>query len=333
MAPYSNPLPEDAGRKESVRSVRRTLPTARRAGEPVPPRVVLHLPDLDALSAVALGPPKPASYRRLDAAHPTTSQRHAPRKTRDEPEPSAAAADVGPTLTSLLKEPLRKFVPSLTADPESIGRWILLLQQPKVLLAAVLAVGLQLAAVLAMITGQKEPAPATSPAAHEVAERGGLPSLGGRQVDLGRTIQTPVSAVPGTLPADAPLTLNTPWSQSAGSRSTGPIVVAQPAPPAPLLPNLDMREVPSFPVAGVPVETPSADAATATQSTPPNLPNLAGPVSPANVAPPGSPQFPALVDSPGDARRSTPALPVGVTTQRAKLRGTIKKSTAAENTP
>lgn len=306
MALYSNPSPEDARRGPPVRSVRRTLPTARRAGEPAPPRVVLHLPDLEALSAVALGPPKPGPHRRIDAAHATPAGPTRPRPAAVDDGDASTASDVGPTLTTLLKEPLRKLVPQLAANPQSLGQWIVLLQQPKVLLAAVVAVGLQLAAVLAMITGQKETSPAAHPpGAHEVAEGRPAHVSGGRQpLDFGRPIQTPISAVPGALPTDGgaggPAIS---WSMPAGSAASGPIVVAHPAAPQSVQPNIEMREVPAWP----------------------------GAAGPTLAAPSAAPKTQA--DAPSSTGAATPALTVGATSSRAKLRGTIKKSTAAEKTP
>ena len=118
------------------------------------PRVVLHLPDLDALQTVALGPVRPSTRRRIDAAHgvePTSLRTGRSKEARylaEEGEETPASP-----LLNLLRVPVGKWLAPLASGKLTAGSLVALLQQPKVLLGAIVAVAMQLAAVLAMLGG------------------------------------------------------------------------------------------------------------------------------------------------------------------------------------
>ena len=156
MAQNASPFTNDPGRVDSVRVARRQLLTARATSDQPPPRVVLHLPDLNALDGVVLGPPKPITHRRFDGAH-TAEDNYPPssRSPRDESRADAPSR-TEPTLANVLRVPLGKLMPQLAKGTtlEKIGKLIILAQQPKMLFAAIVAAALQLAAVLAMFTGE-----------------------------------------------------------------------------------------------------------------------------------------------------------------------------------
>lgn len=159
MAQNASPFTNDPGRVDSVRVARRQLLTARATSEQPPPRVVLHLPDLNALDGVVLGPPKPITHRRFDGAH--TADDAYPSSSRGPRDDSRtdAPSRTEPTLANVFKVPLGKLVPQLAKGTtlEKIGKLIILAQQPKMLFAAIVAAALQLAAVLTMFTGEGTP--------------------------------------------------------------------------------------------------------------------------------------------------------------------------------
>jgi hypothetical protein len=250
------------------------------------------------LTSVALGPPQPTARRRIDPAHVVQATAEA------EPAPrSTQPASNGPSLVNLLKVPLEKFTPeNIVQGSKKIGQIALWLQQPKMMLAAVAAVALQLAAVLAMLTGSGDkPADESSGGArqHDHAQHGphGLPGTG--IVDHRRPIQTPINA-----PSQY-----SPMPSEFGPRSTGPqrgpASVAQPSPPQPL-PGVQPDELPAWPGA----EGPSLVGTGAT-------PLGTGAHSGTPAASSGMPTM-----APGSG--STRVTPVG-TSGKPKLRGTILK--------
>lgn len=155
MAQNTSPYSNDPGRVDSVRVARRQLLTARATAEQPPPRVVLHLPDLNALDGVVLGPPKPITHRRFDSAHTADDTYPSPSRPPRDDARADAPSRTEPTLANVLRVPLDKIVPQLTKGTtlEKIGKLIILAQQPKMLFAAIVAAALQLAAVLTMFTG------------------------------------------------------------------------------------------------------------------------------------------------------------------------------------
>lgn len=159
MAQNASPFTNDPGRVDSVRVARRQLLTARATSEQPPPRVVLHLPDLNALDGVVLGPPKPITHRRFDGAHTADDTYPSSSRTPREDSRAEAPARTAPTLANVLRVPLGKLVPQLAQGTtlEKIGKLIILAQQPKMLFAAIVAAALQLAAVLTMFTGEGTP--------------------------------------------------------------------------------------------------------------------------------------------------------------------------------
>jgi len=156
MSPTS-PQPEPRKPRE-VPVSRRHLVTAR-GSQDAAPRVVLRLPDLDALAAVALGPAQPATRRRFDAAHHGDVADRSTKRTLPTLEPSETTTTTTTittqsALTHLFRIPAGKLLPAWTVGGATVlGKTWVLLQQPKMALAAVMAIGLQLAAVLAMLTG------------------------------------------------------------------------------------------------------------------------------------------------------------------------------------
>lgn len=145
----------DAAREPAVRVVRRQLITAHGAKEMPTPRVVLHLPDLDALQTVALGPVRPStSRRRIDAAHDVepTAKRSARKQDTKKSADDAEETPSSPIL-NLLRVPLNKWLAPGGRGKLTAGSLVVLMQQPKMMLGAVVAVAMQLAAVLAMLGG------------------------------------------------------------------------------------------------------------------------------------------------------------------------------------
>ncbi|MBA4015957.1 MAG: hypothetical protein C0483_02085 [Pirellula sp.] len=156
MAQNAPSFTNDPGRVDSVRIARRQLLTARATSEQPPPRVVLHLPDLNALDGVVLGPPKPITHRRFDAAHTADDAYPPPSRETQADARQKAPVRTEPTLANVFRVPLGKLMPQLASGTtlEKIGKLIILVQQPKMLLAAIVAAALQLAAVLAMFVGE-----------------------------------------------------------------------------------------------------------------------------------------------------------------------------------
>lgn len=330
MALHSKPSSDDARRDGSVRVARRALLTARTAADK-PPRVVLHLPDLDALSAVALGPAKPTSHRRLDQRHALpTAPTSSARQSDDDQAPRSS--QVAPILTTLLREPLKKFVPQLASGGVNVAQWIAIIQQPKMILAAVVAVGLQLAAVLAMLSGNKDAGP--TPSGSRETDMAGAPAqtapYSRGPLEFGRPIQTPLTTAPESLSwENAARTPPPPWPQTypAPQPLPGPVVVAQPTAPSVAAGGAEFHQLPQFPTGGAPTMAP-----------PVSLPALAGPPTssvPSATQPAvgsGPEMFPSATQS-NDDRRSTPAVTVGSGSARARLRGTIKKPSDAGQQP
>ncbi|MBN8627954.1 MAG: hypothetical protein J0M17_20950, partial [Planctomycetes bacterium] len=261
-------------RVDSVRVARRQLLT-RTTAELPPPRVVLHLPDLNALDGVVLGPPKPAAQRRFDAAHTAEESRtRGSRSERDsyksraidDADDGALPQPVEPTLANVLRVPLRQLAPKLldTNNIQRIGKLLVLLQQPKMLLAAIIAAGLQLAAVLAMFTGQAPTDQSKSPNSggdnSPVAVSGpnagpsGGPIAGHRHPDPingGGAIRTPASMGFGLpqLPAGG--------SSPPENIAVGPTAPSLPPPQS--LPGANPTELPSWggpSIAGAPTSAP-----------------------------------------------------------------------------
>src|SRR5688572_7433148 len=203
----------DTARATAV--TRRHLLTSH-GSQHAPPSVVLHLPDLDALSAVALGPPQRSARRRVDAPHYVTANRP------DENNAAAPTAEGDPTrqLLKILRVPLLRSAPQwLAGGGAALGRSLVLLQQPKMALAAVVAIGLQLAAVLAMFSGTGK---------HDATDgaAGGAGSPG---------VSAPIAVHGG--PNDP---IQTPATVFGGS----------PALPPQTLPGLDAEDLPAWPGAG-----------------------------------------------------------------------------------
>jgi hypothetical protein len=290
MSPTPRSYSDDAARGETVRPARRPL-TVRGVQDLPAPRVVLHLPDLEALTSVALGPPQPAARRRVDPPHVVQSA--AEPETSAQTVPAAGAASAGPSLVNLFKVPLDKLTAqNLVQGSKKLGQIALWLQQPKMMLAAVAAVALQLAAVLAMLTGTGEKPAAPTGDGPRRNEHG---QPGGGIVDHRRPIQTPMNAPSQYSPIQN-------FGPGYGGPQRGPVSVAQPSPPQPL-PGVQTDELPAWPGA--------------------EGPSLVG--SSANTAAGGGSA--ATTIAPGG--NSTPATAVGESARtagpRPKLRGTILK--------
>jgi len=262
---------------------------------------VLHLPDLEALTGVALGPPQPAARRRVDPPHvvepagdaETSARPSASRSITAGPAAVATNAAGRPSLVNLLKVPLDKLTAeNIVQGSKKLGQIALWLQQPKMMLAAVAAVALQLAAVLAMLTGTGD---------KPVDDSGARPHLHGPHgapiVDHRRPIQTPLNApsqFSPMLPGFGP--------------QRGPVSVAQPSPPQPL-PGVRNEELPAWPGAEGPSLVTSPD----------GLP----------LSPPSGVAEPTLAPATSVRGGSTRATPVGATGGtvgvKPKLKGTILK--------
>jgi hypothetical protein len=304
QAPYSS---HESSRVDSVRVARRQLLT-RTTAELPPPRVVLHLPDLNALDGVVLGPPKPAAQRRFDAAH-TSAEESRTRGSRserdsyksraiDDADDGALPQPVEPTLANVLRVPLRQLAPKLldTNNIQRIGKLLVLLQQPKMLLAAIIAAGLQLAAVLAMFTGQAPPDQGKSPNSgggnSQVAVSGpnsgpgGGPIAGHRHPDRingGGAIRTPASMGFGLpqLPSSGSAPPENIATVPQANAPTGPQAPSLPPPQS--LPGATPSELPSWGgpnLAGAPTAAPvpgsnAVTVGTATPGTSANKPTRA----------------------------------------------------------
>jgi hypothetical protein len=287
MSPTPRSPTDDAARGESVRPARR--PLAVRGVQELPAaRVVLHLPDLEALTSVALGPPQPTSRRRVDPPHVVQPAAESETASRA----AGAPASSGPSLVNLLKVPLDKLTTeNLVQGSKKLGQLALWIQQPKMMLAAVAAVALQLAAVLAMLTGSGDATPDGSGAdSHNHAHSPRGPQ-GAPIVDHRRPIQTPLNSAPSQY---------SPMPPNFGP-GRAPVAVAQPSPPQPL-PGVNTDELPAWPGGDGPALVGSPNRATVEPTT-----NFAAPTSAPNNVPHGG---------------STRATPVS---GKPKLKGTILK--------
>jgi len=335
MAPvYSSS--NDAGRESPVRVVRRQLITARGSQEMPTPRVVLHMPDLDALQTVALGPVRPTSRRRIDAAHkvePTSSRTAGNRDAEraadsDANETNEAAAH---PLLNLIRVPLGKWLAPVGGGKFSVGsmsKWVVMMQQPKMLLGAIVAVAMQLAAVLAMIGGgnsSNDKHAGSDHAAHSHGDSAnhGLPQrLAEQHADHRHgPIRTPLS-----------------MPSSGGQPFAGPALMPAPQP----LAGVDAKDVPPWqaPVSTLP--PPAANRAPARSETvaappaapisaPNETPVLSGPTNAATSL--GGASGPSIgtgnvmIGRPdvSNASASGPTNVVQASTAKAKLRGTIQR--------
>lgn len=292
----------DSSRVDSVRVARRQLLTARSNSELPPPRVVLHLPDLNALDGVVLGPPKPITHRRYDAAHDganATAQKARTPQTEQEP---TTLGPIAPTLANVLRVPLGRLAPKLASatNLERIGKLIVLLQQPKMLLAAVVAAGLQLAAVLAMITGQAPPDGSTKSPTYGTDSHvaTGAPA-GAPAVDAkGNVLRTPATIGFGLPPS--------PGGIPPTGNVAGPALVPS-LPPPQNLPGATPGELPSWQAAPNIVGAPDASPTSGRPTLAPPPPTGANATNAATTET-------STVAKPASASRPT----------RAKLVGTIK---------
>jgi hypothetical protein len=249
--------------------------------------VVLHLPDLEALSAVALGPPKPTTRRRVDSAHTV--------EALDDESPKATPDSAGTIrqVAQLFRGPLTKLVPQVLTGGSVLEKTIVLLQHPKLLIAALVAVGLQLAAVLSLLSGIGKNDVSTTPgSSSNVVTSIPLPKAGPDD-----PIQTPLSvfggpAPPQTLPGLDPD--NLPAWPNDGGRGLADSKANQPA-------RLEPTEV----------RTPTLAPTPPTNGPLPTLPQLSGPATSA------SPKT-------ADAAAAKP---------KARLQGTIKKISTGGATP
>ncbi|MGC3967151.1 MAG: hypothetical protein QM775_07190 [Pirellulales bacterium] len=316
----------ESPRVDSVRVARRQLLTSRSTSDLPPPRVVLHLPDLNALDGVVLGPPKPIAHRRYDAAHTAAEEggRRRGQKTReardrdgdDDVREKSAPTPIAPTLANVLRVPLSELAPKWAdaTNIQRLGRLIVLLQQPKMLLAAIVAAGLQLAAILAMLTGQTPP------------DQTKTPNNGGTQVATAPAPSIPHTHSHGDRPIHTPASMGfgLPMMPSGGAappHNSPPQNVAGPS-QAPALPAAQ-----SLPGMG-PNDLPGWQSA----------PNLAGPSFSPPVGPTGgstslAPSQPTAA-APGSAAVTAETLPAAATSvakpagrpTRARLVGTIKNT-------
>jgi hypothetical protein len=256
--------------------------------------VVLHLPDLDALAAVALGPPKSRARRRVDAPHFESSAR----SEENVAATPAAAGDSSRQLVRLLRVPLLKLAPQLLAGGgAALGKTLVLLQKPKMALAAVVAIGLQLAAVLAMFSdngtndGGANSAQTAVPLVQMpiAVHAGPNDPIQTPATVFGNTPALPPQTLPGLTAEDLPA--------SPGEGRTPQLV----GPSSPAASNQPAKLVP-------PTESTSAQTPTLA---PPALPQLTSP----KVAP---------AVRTGDAAAAKP---------KARLQGTIKKISTTGTTP
>lgn len=291
-----SPLPDHRTTRKSIATPTRRHLLTSAGSQAVPPRVVLHLPDLEALSAVALGPPKPTARRRIDSAHAVEA-------TADDSDESVATKEHAGTIrqvAQLLRGPLAKVVPEvLTGGGSVLGKTLLLLQHPKLLIAALVAVGLQLAAVLSLLSGVgKHDATTTAPSSSSsVVNSIPLPKAGPAdpiQTPLsvfGGTGATPPQTLPGLDPNELPA-----WPEEPNTKGLAESKANQPA-----------RLEPSTAAAPTLAPTP----APSTKGPLPTLPQLTGP-------------GPSTSLKSADAATSKP---------KARLQGTIKKISTGGATP
>lgn len=327
---------QDAGREPSVRVVRRQLITAHGTKEMPTPRVVLHLPDLDALQTVALGPVRPSgSRRRIDTAHdvePTakrTTRKQELKKVDDDKAESPASP-----LLNLLRVPLKKWLSSEGAGKITAGSLVVLMQQPKVMLGAIVALGMQLAAILAMLGGGGSSADKSSHPSGDVAHSHTheshrqesrpvpAPNSGDQQVAHDRRpIQTPLNAV-----------------TSDGKPFAGPSLLPSPQ----SLSGIDPKDVPPWqaPVTNLPTPkpAPTRSEAVAVPTGAPIFsgPNLAGSsdggttsLGTGNVAIGRPEALSPPVSNASNPATGGPTNVVQASGARVKLKGTIRKSSGA----
>ena len=307
MAEKSWDHAEPATRDRAAAVSRRHLLTTRGSQE-TPPRVVLHLPDLDALSAVAIGPPRPASRRRVDPPHAVVHDVSG--DGRHDTKSQRVASAVKKQLVDLVKAPVGQVIEQVAPNGKlSLPRLLIVMQQPKLLLAGVAALGLQFAAIIAMFTGGSTP---TDPA----VDASGSPQVAMPQVSMPSSSSMIGGNGPIQTPLSAPQTL---FGAPIGPPSS--VLVAQPAlPPPQPLPGLDSRDVPPW-AAG----NPASEAATAGSG-----PTIAPPL--ANQ--PGSLNAPSLPQL-GPNPSASPVLrssDVGVK-PRPRLEGTIRRASISETAP
>jgi hypothetical protein len=367
MATVPNSSASEGARDRAAPPLRRKL-LVQRGGHDAAPRVVLHLPDLEALAAVAIGPPTPAgSRRRVDAAHAAVPAAH-----HDEaPTGPSVVGQAAQALSRFLKEPYEAGGPRSAGTGATLVHLAAILQRPKVMAAGVTALGLQLAAVLALFLGEtKQPETNTTAADDTAPPAVSWPistpgrEIGGREIggrEIAGPIQTPLSSPPGLL--NSPGIMPTPFGDThrgpLPGTAAGPTLVVQPNMPAPQsLPTLDPRDLPPWggnsltpslgpqlagPDAAAPSQlkangapTPAPPRGTTLETLP--LPSLTAPaLGNANVAAPSAsesvlplPTLPSLGSS-----KPTSALPVsnggGAGRPKARLQGTIQKVSPAGN--
>ncbi len=307
MAEKSWDHAEPATRDRAAAVSRRHLLTTRGSPE-TPPRVVLHLPDLDALSAVAIGPPRPASRRRVDPPHTVMQELAA--AERPETKSHRVASAVRKQLVDLVRAPVGQVIEQVAPNGKlSLPRLLIVMQQPKLLLAGVAALGLQFAAIIAMFTGGSTTIdPAVDPS--------GAPQMAMPQVSM----PSPSSMIGGNGPIQTPLSA----PQTLFGTPIGPpgsVLVAQPAlPPPQPLPGLDSRDVPPWATGN------SANVSTNSGSGPQIAPPLAN--QPGSLSAPSLPQL-GPNPSASPVLRSSDA---GVK-PRARLEGTIRRASISETAP
>lgn len=329
MAPVHSSS-NDAGRESPVRVARRQLITSRGSQEMPTPRVVLHLPDLDALQTVALGPIRPASSRRrIDTAHdvePTSNRANRKRDTKKTSEVEEAPAS---PLLNLLRVPINKWLPPLGSGKlsvGSVGQFVVMLQQPKVLLGAIVAVAMQLAAVLAMLSGGGT---ATDKSTSPTTTGGAIANTPSRPASSGMLTPSNSGFVGGQNVGDqhaghshGPIRTPVNVMINNGQPFAGPSLM--PAPQA--LSGVDAKDVPPWqaPVATLPaptstnVATPKSESVAAPTIGTGNL-AIGGPdVSNASVE-----TLPSL--STNGTSTNGPTNIVQTSSARAKLKGTIQR--------
>jgi hypothetical protein len=333
----STPSSHSADRDRAASVTRRQLLTTR-GSQDAPPRVVLHLPDLDALSAVALGPARPAERRRIDPAHAVVADRYEePTASKAETKSKPLSAAVKKQLFELAKAPVGELYEQVAPNGKlSIPRLVLLLQSPKLLLAGVMAIGLQFAAILAMFTG------GTAPDVNEpAATNGTMPSVAGApgvtlpQVSLPPT--SPFAGSPG--PIQTPLSPPNSFAPSLPGFGT-PTVVAQPSlPPPQSLPGMQPGELPAWgeeklaqPATGPSANSVEKNAANAPASI--VAPSLTSPAVSSSGLPSPTLANPSLPSN-GPTSRTTPAVQTtdAGAKKKVRLQGTIKPASVTETSP
>lgn len=270
-------------RNREPATTRRHLLTARGSLD-VTPRVVLRLPDLDALSAVAIGPPHSAKRRRLDSAHVVERADSA----NDSADSNSAKGEITQQWVRLLRAPVLKGAPPwLVGGATFLGKALITLQQPKMALAAIVAIALQLAAVLAMLVGNGKT---------DVESNAGLNHAG-----------TPVAVQAG--PNDP---IQTPHTVFGGG----------PSQPPQTLPGLDAENLPPWPTdANAPTLAGPLPAPSGAAMQPAKLGDVGAPtLAPAQRFAPPSSSTPTLETS--DAAAGKPKAKLQGTIKKISTRGT-----------